>query len=192
MSKSTVIGDATKTLKELLQNKQLPEFEPQFTVSLKSPKDEKDEISPKINLFLYQVLEDPYAKNLKERALNSGERQRTHLALNLFYLVTPFSSDILNQHQIIGEAMRILYDYAIVDGPLLGGGLEGTFLDIKLALCPLNLEELTRIWYALQTPYRISVCYKARILRIDSSDIRKTGRVIKKELQFSNKEEAGA
>ena len=184
MSKATAIGDVTKTLKGLLTNKQQPEFEPKFTVSLKSPKHEKDENSPKINLFLYQVLEDPYAKNLKELTLNSDKLQRTPLALNLFFLVTPFSSDLLNQHLILGEAMRILYDYAIVEGPLLKDGLAGTLFDIKLALCPLNLEELTRIWYSLQTPYRISVCYKARIIRIDSSDIREAKRVIIKELQF--------
>jgi len=31
-----------------------------------------------------------------------------------------------------------------------------------------KLEDLTRIWNALQTPYRLSVCYEVRVVPIES------------------------
>ena len=40
--------------------------------------------------------------------------------------------------------------------------------EIRLVLNPVSLEELTRVWQALEIPYRLSVCYLARVIIVDS------------------------
>ena len=41
--------------------------------------------------------------------------------------------------------------------------------DHTVVLTNLDLEEQTRIWEALNEPYRLSVCYKVRVTTIDSA-----------------------
>ena len=65
--------------------------------------------------------------------------------------------------------MHIFYDHAIISAPLLKGELEHTAEELKVDLCQFSLEELTRIWNALNQPFRLSVCYEVRIILVDSS-----------------------
>ncbi len=37
-----------------------------------------------------------------------------------------------------------------------------------MILNPASLEELTRVWQALEIPYRLSVCYIARVAIVNS------------------------
>ncbi|MEE8587285.1 MAG: Pvc16 family protein, partial [Acidobacteriota bacterium] len=39
----------------------------------------------------------------------------------------------------------------------------------KIDLCQFDIEEQTRIWNALNKPYRLSACYEVRIVSIDST-----------------------
>ena len=44
----------------------------------------------------------------------------------------------------------------------------------------MELEDLTRIWNSLQTPYRLSVVYEVRIALINSEQQREPNRVERK------------
>jgi len=35
-------------------------------------------------------------------------------------------------------------------------------------MSPLSLEERTRVWHAVQKPYRLSVSYEVRVVNLDS------------------------
>lgn len=185
MSASSVIGDVTETLRELLLSEQRPAES--FEVTLTSPAEETtgEDIGPKINLFLYRVVENPFAKNQEWLPVGRGRRQYPPLALNLFYMLTPFAFDRLDEHRVLGEAMRVFYDHAIVKTPRLKGALEHSNEELKIDLCALDLEELTRIWNALSEAYKLSVCYEIRIPLIDSLTEEPTGRVIEFETQYS-------
>ncbi|RPJ61097.1 MAG: DUF4255 domain-containing protein [Acidobacteria bacterium] len=181
MSASTVIGDVTQSLEDLLKTEQRPaNF---FDVSLKSPAEETIDQSttkPKINLFLMRVLENPHAKNQDWAPVGVGELQYPPLALDLLYLLTPFSSSKLDEHRVLGEAMRVFYDHSIVTGSFLLGSLAGTTEELKLDLRPCDLEELTKVWNAFNKPYRLSVCYDVRMVFIDSATRQQVTRVIEK------------
>jgi hypothetical protein len=41
--------------------------------------------------------------------------------------------------------------------------------DLSINLFRRTLDELSRVWEALQEPYRLSVCYQVRITRVDST-----------------------
>ena len=171
---TNIIGDVTQTLTDLLRG---------LDVTLDSPAalptgGEAD--FKKLNLFLYQVMENPFAKNQQWLSPSTGVQEYPPLAVNLHYLLTPYAKDPISAHQVLSHAMAILYDNAIVPGPQLSGALSTTVEQLAIVLCPMTLEELTRIWNALQTPYRLSVCYEVRIPLIRSDVRRDVSRVSEK------------
>ena len=184
MSDSTAIGDVTRSLSDLLVNEQDPPGS--FGVSLSSPAEEDiDETKPKVNLFLFRIEENPFAKNRDWQAIGADALHKTPLSLNLFYVVTPYAKEQTDGHRVLGEAMRILYDNAIVEPGLLADSLKSTAEPLKVSLCPFNLEDLTRIWNAFNKSYQLSVCYQVRIVFIDSNVERKVTRVTEKEGQLA-------
>lgn len=159
---SNIIGDVTQTLRNLLTG---------LDVTLDSPATlptggEQD--FKRLNLFLYQVLENPMAKNQHWLSITAAQQEFPPLALNLYYMLTPYARDTISAHQVLSHAMTILHDRSIVTGPSLFGGLSIAVEELKIVLCPMSLEELTRIWNALQSPYRLSVCYEVRIALLQS------------------------
>lgn len=190
MSASTIIGDVTETLHELLRTEQRPRD--QFEVSLKSPAEETvdESMKPKVNLYLFRVMENPFAKNQNWRPVGSDILQKPPLTLNLFYVLTPFAAatdgvqGAITEHRVLGEAMRILYDNAIIRGSLLQGGLANTDVELKIDLSQFSLEELTRIWNSFNNPYRLSVPYEVRLVGIDSAIEQSISRVLEKENQY--------
>lgn len=186
MSTSTAISDVTRSLAELLTNEQAPLGS--FAVSLRSPADEEiDELNPAINLYLFRIEENPFARNRGWQPVGDDTLHRRPLSLNLFYVITPYSKQQEDGHRILGQAMRIFYDHAILDPALLGEPLRHTSDPLKLDLCSFNLEDLTRVWNAFNKPYRLSVCYQARIVFIDSEFDREVARVTEKENQHGTK-----
>lgn len=184
MSASTIISDVTQTLHDLLLEQQQPTG--LFAVSLNSPADDaRDPMDPKINLFLFRVVENPHAKNRAWLPVGPGVLQKPPLALNLFYIITPIANERLDEHRALGEAMRIFYDHTIIAAPLLKGELEHTAEELKVDLCQFSLEELTRIWNALNQPIRLSVCYEVRIILVDSGIERHAHRVTVKENRYT-------
>src|SRR5438876_6980909 len=99
MGASTIIGDITQTLQEVLQNGQQPLNT--FDVSLLSPVDENVDqtMRPRINLFLLRVQEDQFGKNQDWNPSGFGELEYPPLALDLLYLVTAFAADKLDEYR---------------------------------------------------------------------------------------------
>ena len=177
MSSSSVISDVTQTLEELLVDQQLPKNS--FDVSLKSPADEKvtTSMKPKVNLFLFRVTENPFAKNQDWQPVTPDTLRYPPLALNLSYVLTPYAENKLDELRVFGEAMRVLYENSIVPAAALRGGLENTAEELKVDLCHMTLEQQTQVWSALAQPYRLFAFYVVRMVLIDSAVERDAARV---------------
>ena len=185
MSASSIISDVTLTLEELLKSEQRPaNF---FEVSLKSPADEviQQGMKPKVNVFLYRVSENAFGKNQDKQVLGPDTLEYPPLWLNLFFLLTPFAEDKLDELRVLGEAMRVLHDNAIVSGAALKGSLESTSEELHVHLNPYPLEQIAQIWSALDKPYRLSVCYEVRTVFIDSLIQTPVSRVFEINTTFS-------
>jgi len=165
-----IIGDVTNTLKALLAS---------LDVTTDSPAalSGSGQNFKKLNVFLYQVLENPFAKNQPWESLTEAEQRYPPLTLNLYYMLTPYASDAISAHQVLSHAMNLLHDHSIVSDAALSGSLSTVVDQLAIVLCPTTLEELTRIWNALQSPYRLSVCYEVRIALIQSEIPRTVSRV---------------
>jgi hypothetical protein len=130
----------------------------------------------RLSLWLYQITENEFLKNQPPARSNGHTTlQETPLALNLYYLVTPFAPSGDADLLLLGLTMQVMYDNAIVR---LQRPLENISEEIRVVLSRLSLEELTRVWEALREPYRLSVCYQVKVTRIASRRETQQARVI--------------
>jgi hypothetical protein len=128
-------------------------------------------------VLLYEVTEDASTRNRPlQRATTPAGRvlRKPPLTLVLRYMIVPFAGDRLTEQQMMGAAMQALYDGAILAGPDLRGapapdGLVGSADILAATLDPLTLEQRTRVWHAIQKPYRLSLCYQVRVANLDST-----------------------
>jgi len=111
----------------------------------------------------------------------------------LRYLMTAWGRDAETQQKILGLTIQALYDKAIISGPDLeindvNSVLEGTDEALKVTLSPLSLEERTRVWHAVQKPYRLSVAYEVRVVNLDSTEGERRKPVTRRSLDFEGVE----
>ncbi len=126
-------------------------------------------------VLLYELTEDASTRNRPmQRAATPAQAmlRKPPMTLILRYMIVPFAGDRLTEQRMLGRAMQALYDNAILSGPDLQGspapgGLLGSADILAVTLDPLNVEERTRVWNAVQKPYRLSLCYQVRVANID-------------------------
>jgi hypothetical protein len=137
---------------------------PTANVTLLSPVDTSSH-TVRVNLFLYRVVRSPHLNNREwqPKVGVPGQLVFPPLSLILYYLLTPFSpphseTGLADTHGLMGEAMRVFYENAIVSQEFLETGL--TAPQVKVTLVPAEVEELSKIWTALNAPYRLSAVYE--------------------------------
>jgi hypothetical protein len=188
MSGYHVIRSVSEALRQILWN----EFELDAVIRdivvndtaivLLNPTETARESSNRLSLWLYQVTENEYVKNQPATRVNGADSARPPpMALNLFYLVTPFAPSGEADHLLLGKTLRVLYDNATV---LLRDPIENVAEELRVIFSRLSLEELTRVWEALREPYRLSVGYQVRVSRVDSERLATYRRVIERDGQF--------
>ena len=167
------ISDVTQSLSDLLKDLDVTLDSP---ANLPTSSNGNDGFAA-VNLYLYQVSENQYTKNQPWVTQPHGVQVYPPLALNLYYLLTPYASDPLSAHRVLTHAMQMLYVHSTLTGADLPAALRLSVERLTINLCQMSLEELTRIWNALQTPYRLCVSYEVRVVLIESMLERRPGRV---------------
>jgi hypothetical protein len=153
-------------------------------ISLESPADLENNNSVRLSMYLYRILENPYMKNRFPVDGTGGKLRKAPLTLDLYYLLTPLVGTPREQMIVLGKTMQVLYDRPILEGADLSGSLGTTGEAIRLVLNPVSLEELTRVWQALEIPYRLSVCYLARVIILDSEQEQFSQPVVSKRITY--------
>lgn len=138
-------------------------------ISLKSPADLANDVSVRLSIYLYRVVEDAYTKNQYPAFGNGAQLRKAPLTLDLFYLITPLVGEPRDQQIVLGKVMQVLYDRAILEGSDLVGSLATANEPLRAILNPVSLEETARVWQALELSYRLSVCYVVRVAIVDST-----------------------
>ena len=99
--------------------------------------------------------------------LNALNDATPPLAVDLHYLMTVWAGTAAAEHSILGWAMRQFHLHPLLDASVLpeAGWDPGDVIQVIPA--ELTNEGVMRIWDALDPPYRLSVAYVVRVIRID-------------------------
>lgn len=173
MSVSTAIGMVGESLKTLLEEEM--SVTPSAPVTLLAP--DESGATRRINLFLYKIQENNFLKN-KDWEVSKTDPARIvppPLSLNLCYLLTPYAQNDAetgntSAHEILGDAMRVLYQFPVIPNMHLAPGLVDAREQIKIMQLPMDLDEISKIWSTFSTPYRLSVAYEVSTVQLDPVD----------------------
>ncbi len=189
MSTYNVLRETSKALRDVLwktieTTPDVHAFVPSMEdIVFTNPTQTARDHSKRLSLWLYQVTENEFLKNKPpERANGHDTLAETPLALNLYYLATPFTDSPEHDLQLLGLVMRALYENTTI--PVRSA--DEVFEDLRVILCRLSLEELTRIWEALREPYRLSVSYQVRVTRINTSRVLQRARVVESDHNYGD------
>jgi hypothetical protein len=187
MSSPLAIAAVTATLRNLLSQGVTPDQDLADTTITAQPPDKargNASTANQINLFLYQVSPNPAWRNQDMPGLvHPGETSAPPLALNLFYLLTPYGRDNDVQrpysHHLLGRAMSVIHDHPLLSREEINSALPDSDLHtqverVRFTLQPISLDEVSKLWAGFQTPLRLSVAYEAAVLLIESSKPAKT------------------
>lgn len=152
---------------------------------------------PRVNLYLYQVLEQAQLKN---QSIPGHEHPAAFghppLSLTMRFLVSSYArsedqqdSDIIAQ-SILGDAMLVLHDFGgrmddmllltnragAIGDPVLDPVLQSEFERVKLVLHPISFDEVSKLWAAMpEANLRRSVVYEASVVQIEARRPRRHG-----------------
>jgi hypothetical protein len=145
-----------------------------MTVSLNTPAEMGDNNKEGVSLWLYRVIRDEQRLNDPPLRVSPTEFRAPPLPLRLHYLVTPFTSkanlgDPDTEQYLLGKIMQSLYTHAVLRGADLRAELAGTDAELHVRMETLGLEEISRVWDALDGSYQLSVSYEVAVVNIDSA-----------------------
>jgi len=166
MSNALAIAAVTATLRNLLQVAIQP-LSPGAQVTVRPLDRARENMSvDSVNLFLYNTGPDAAWRNADLPGINPGELAEPPLALTLSYLVTSYSQtdDDTVSHRLLGGAMSALNQAPVLDPAAIKTALQGNDLylqaeRVKVTPETLDIEEISKLWTAFQTNYRISAAY---------------------------------
>jgi Pvc16 N-terminal domain len=172
MSVSSAVGLVSASLRNLLVGQM--QLTPAVPVTILAPDEAGG--TPRINLFLYRIEENPFLKNqdFVLKPGNSSTLVPTPLSLNLYYLMTPYAQNDpqtgnATAHEILGEAMRVFYENSVIPQQFLETDLQGAREDFRIVFNALDPEEIGRLWTTFAQPFRLSVRYQISTVQIDMS-----------------------
>ena len=197
MSSYRIISEVSRLLKQTLWSgfdgdaaltQHVPDLD---SIVLINPAENPSQLR-RISLWLYQVQENEFLRNKpKSREPNDDARVRyPPLPLNLFYLLTPSTNDVVGDQLVLGRAMQLFHDNAILrlENPDEPGEAE----ELRITMCQRDLRELAEVWEALQQPYRLSVCYEVRVPRIESLRTERVQRIEDRSFGFEENATGGS
>lgn len=195
------IAAVSAVLKSLLENNRFEYDVPglignDFAITAKPPDQIKigEDEGVLLNLFLYQVTPNTRLRTAMQDKSNKPDNQDKSskselasntgahlLALDMYYLVTAYGSEVFHSDILLGYALQMFQQYAQIEDfreklADVSGGTDnkipdalkrfrqnGVMTQVKeLEIRPqfLTLEEISKIWSALQARYRPSMAYK--------------------------------
>jgi hypothetical protein len=153
-----------------------------MVVALSNPQEMLENNLEGLSVWLYRVVRDEELLNAPAVREIGGMRMPP-LPVRMHLLLTPLrTADVVNgpelEQVILGKVLHSLYDHACFRGADLQGDLAGTPSEFHVRLEPMTLEDITRVWTALDAPYELSVSYELTLARIRSDRVEGAGHVL--------------
>ena len=142
-----------------------------MTISLNTPPEMRATALQGISLWLYRVERDDQRLNAPPTRPTPSQLLRAPLPLRLHYLVTPLvtidpafpQASPAREQELLGKVLQLVHQAPIVRGTDLIDTLTGSDSQIAVRLETMSLEEITRVWNALQQPYELSASFEVTL-----------------------------
>ena len=145
-----------------------------MAVSLNTPQEMTNNNVEGLSVWLYRVMRDEHRLNIPPERINKNQVRRIPLPVRLYYLITPIvtnenDSSPETEQIVLGKVLQIFHDHPKFRGTDLQSDFEGSAVELNIRLEPLSLEEITRVWDALDRSYQLSVSYEVSVVYIHSA-----------------------
>ncbi len=134
-----------------------------------------------LNIYLYRITPNTAWRAIPANGSRDNGARPVPLSLDLHYLLTAYGERDYHAETLLGSAMELLHETPVLTretiAPTLAAlaerGSSGApvFADViesidRITLSPefLSMEDLTKLWSALQARYRLSATYQASVL----------------------------
>jgi hypothetical protein len=143
-------------------------------VTLKTPEEMLNTNAEGLSVWLYRVIRDEELLNTPPERIAPNLLQPPPLPIRLHYLMTPISGTQSQigpetEQVILGKVLQIFHDHPVLRGTDLQDDFIGTDVELIVRLESLSLEEITRVWDALDASYQLSISYEVSAVNITSS-----------------------
>ena len=198
MSSQLAIAAVTAVLRNLLDNGMVEAGPAVGAVSVTavapdSIKVDDPDFAPCLNLFLYRVSPNTGWVNvgLPSYAADGTRRTNPPLALDLHLLLTAYGKSDFQAEILLGYAMSLLHEHPVLDRAAIRRALEPSPLGpsilppafqalsasdladqveaVTVTLEPMDTEEMSRLWSAIQSHYRPTAAYVASVVLIETT-----------------------
>jgi hypothetical protein len=173
----TALSATSETLAEYLRQQLAADIDffanGTMEVTLNNPHEMTDGGRQGLSVWLYRVERDEQRVNQPPRRIGPSRIEPTPLPLRLHYLITPIvnlenAESPSTEQTILGRVLQALHDRPVLRGADLQGDLAGTQAELTARLEALGLEEIARVWEALERSYQLSVSYEVGVVYIQS------------------------
>src|SRR5918999_65428 len=197
MSSPLAIGAVSAVLRNLLDNGLVDVGSPLGSVAVTAVAPDTiklDEVDapPSLNLFLYRTTPNQgwHDAGLPRFDTNGTRLSNPPLALNLHYLLTAYGSADFQAEILLGYAMHLLHERPVLDraavrraldpsplGPsilppefqaLVASDLADQIEAVTVTPEPMDTEEMSRLWSAIQAHYRPTSSYLVSLVLIEA------------------------
>lgn len=197
MSSPLAIGAVTAVLRNLLDNGLVEVAAPISPVNVTAVAPDRIDLddpdaSPSLNLFLYRTSVNQGWAEMGLPAFDGNGARLTHppLALNLHYLLTAYGVSDFQAEILLGYAMHLLHERPVLDRTAIRTALEPSPLGpsilppafqaltasdladqleaVTVTQEPMDTEEMSRLWSAIQSHYRPTASYVVSVVLIEA------------------------
>jgi hypothetical protein len=141
-----------------------------MVVSLATPQEMNEKPAEGLSVWLYRIIRDEQRLNDPPVRISATELQPPPLPVRLHYLITPVTNqqtgDPETEQLIIGKVLQLFHSQSVLRGADLQAEFSGTEIELRVRLEPQSLEEITRVWEALEGSYQLSVSYEVSVVNI--------------------------
>ena len=142
-------------------------------VTLNTPQEMMDADIEGLSVWLYRVIRDEERLNAPPQRIGANLLRQPPLPVRLHYLITPITATPSQigpetEQVILGKVLQIFHDHPSLRGSDLQGDFSGTEVELTVRLETLSLEEIARVWDALDASYQLSVSYEVSVVEIAS------------------------
>ncbi|MQA99729.1 MAG: DUF4255 domain-containing protein, partial [Actinobacteria bacterium] len=197
MSSPLAIGAVSAVLRNLLDNGLVDAGVPLSPVNVTAIAPDRIELegpkaTPSLNLFLYRTSPNQGWAEMGQPSFDGNGTRLSHppLALDLHYLLTAYGVSDFQAEILLGYAMHLLHERPVLDRAAIRTALDPSPLgssilppafqaltasdladqleSVTVTPAPMDTEEMSRLWSAIQAHYRPTASYLVSVVLIEA------------------------